>query len=99
MIIPCHHQDTRYLLSFSNYVTSIDMVAPATEQFEWETIYYYQVTSSDKHFDVKIEEPIERDPENCIATITYLGRDMFRANIREVSKFFDIVGRTLSILA
>ena len=97
MTIPYNSQDTRFYLNLSCYVTDTQFVTVQKER--WENIYCYIVTCAEKQFDVIVEAPIKDGIEYCIVEIKYQGRDMFRGNIREASNFFDIVGRTLSVLA
>jgi len=97
MTIPYNSQDTSFYLNLSYHVTNAQFVTVQKEQ--WENICYYLVTCAGKQFDVQVEQPIEDGIECCTVGISYLGRHMFAGNIREVSNFFDIVGRTLSVLA
>lgn len=90
-------QETRYYLNLSNYVSSINFVT--LDKHPWENIAYYQVVSSGKQFDVAVEEPVDNGIEYCVVEVRYEGNSMFRGNIREVSNFFDVVGRTLSVFA
>ena len=95
--ISYNSQNTLFYLSSSNYVTHVKYVRCNEHPYEYEI--NYDVYCTDKLFNVTVDEPKDDSIDECIATITYNGKGVFRGNIREVTNFFNIVGRTLTVIA
>lgn len=95
--IPYNSQDTDYYLTLSHYVTHANRGCGIDHPYEYEV--NYEVYCADKLFSVTVEEPRQDSIDECIVTINFNSKGVFRGNIREVKNFFDIVGRTLNVIA